>query len=268
MFGSLFGLAAWRALPRERHRIVRHLDLAYGETMSHRERELVARKFFINTGKNLIDILRVRRYYESQMKSRIVVEGAEHMEAAYRKGKGVLGITGHIGNFELLAVHVAGMGYPVAAIGREMYDKRMDKLLVENREALGVSNISTTDSPRRVLNWLKKGGVLGVLIDIDSIRIRSEFVPVFNRMALTPVGQSIMGLKMGSAFVPSACIREDNDDYKVIFKPEVQIERTDDFDADVVSMTAACSRALEQIIDEYRDQWIWLKNRWTTPYQN
>ena len=107
--------------------------------------------------------------------------------------------------------------------------------------------------------------MLGVLIDFDSISVRSEFVPVFGRPALTPGGQTILGLKTGAAFVPMACVRTEDNRYHIIVRPEIKINPSDDFDRDVIAVTTACSRELEKIIVQYPDQWIWLKNRWLTP---
>jgi KDO2-lipid IV(A) lauroyltransferase len=146
-----------------------------------------------------------------------------------------------------------------------MYDRRMDQLLVANREAMGLTNIAVGDSPRRLLGWLKEGGVVGALIDFDSISVRSDFVPVMGRMALTPTGQSRIGLRAGAAFVPIACVRTEDDRYRIIIRPEVTITPTGDEEADARAMTAACSRELDQLILSYPDQWPWLKNRWLTP---
>ena len=263
-WGAMIGLAAWRLASRDRYKSLRHLSLVYGNELSFDRRRRIARDFFINIGKNLADVLRFPRHFASELKPLVAVEGLEHFDAAYRRGRGLIGITGHIGNFELLAVYIASLGYDIAVIGREMYDPRLNELLVKNREALGLINIATTDSPRRVLEWLRKGGAVGALIDTDSIRVRSTFVPVFGRPALTPIGQSIIGLRAGSAFVPLACVRTSDNRYRIIIKPEVSIEPSGDFSKDVEHVTARCTAVLEGIINEYRDQWIWLKNRWLT----
>jgi KDO2-lipid IV(A) lauroyltransferase len=117
-----------------------------------------------------------------------------------------------------------------------------------------------------MMSWLKDGKAVGVLIDIDSHRVRSEFIPSYGRMAHTPVGQSIMGLKVGAAFVPMACVRTEDDRYKVITRPEVEVDRTGDFDQDVLNVTEKCLRELEAMVEEYRDQWVWMHNRWQTKY--
>lgn len=263
--GSWLGLTAWSLLPRDRHRIRRHLTLAWGNRVTERERSRLGRSFFVNSGKNLVDIIRFRRHYHSELKPLIECQGLEHWDEAYRKGRGVIGVTGHIGNFELLAVYLQSLEpYDIAVVGREMYDKRMDRLLVENRQAMGLTNIATTDSPRRFLQWLRDGKAMGVLIDTDSFRVRSMFIPAFGRLSNTPVGQTLIGLKAGSAFVPGACVRLPDDRYRVVFKAAIEYPPTGDSERDVYEITLRCTRALEEIISEYPDQWIWLHNRWHT----
>ena len=265
LLGSVLGVLAWRLLAKDRYRIDRHLRLMDGLKMTLDKRRLCSREFFINSGRNLVDVIRLERHFERDIEPRLEFEGLEHLDAAYNRGRGVVAVTGHIGNFELLAAFVVHRGYRCAAIGRTMYDKRMDELLVGNRQKLGLTSFSSTESPRKMLAWLKKGGVLGVLIDIDSIRLRSTFVPVLGRMALTPIGQTMMGIKTGAAFIAGACVRIPGGRYRIIFRPEITIEPSGDFNQDVYHMTAACSRELDHYIRSYPDQWIWLKNRWLTP---
>ena len=265
--GGWLGLAIWRLSLRDQHRAVRHLSLAYGDDLGHREKLAIGRGFFVNSGKNMADVLRFKKHYQSQILPLIEAEGMEHFEAAAKKGRGVFGVTGHIGNFELLAAFMQSSGYEVAVIGRELYDPRLDRLLIENREAVGLTNISTTDSPKRILRWLKEGKMIGVLIDTDSHRIKGEFIPAFGRWSYTPMGQSILAVKTGAALVPAACLRTEDNRYKVIVCPEVQIEPSGDVYADARNATAACTLALEEIIREHLDQWPWQHNRWRTKRQ-
>jgi KDO2-lipid IV(A) lauroyltransferase len=262
--GGWVTLAVWMLLPREKHKFYRHLSLVYGDNLTPRAKDCLGRSFFVNTGRNAADVMRFRKHFTRQIKLLVDSEGMEHFDAAYRLGKGALGITGHIGNFELLAAFIQSEGYEVAVIGRELYHPGLNRILVANREAVGLTNIATTDSPKRVLKWLNAGRALGVLIDTDSSRVRSMFVPAFGRWSSTPIGQTILGLKTGAAFLPMACLRAEDNRYKVTVKPPLKIKPTGDFDADVYNVTLRCTQALEEIIDRHRDQWIWQHNRWRT----
>ena len=107
--------------------------------------------------------------------------------------------------------------------------------------------------------------MVGVLIDTDSPRVRGLFMPVFGRWSYTPVGQTIIGLKCGASFVPVVCLRQPDNRYKVIACPAIEPLSTGDFERDVHLMTAACTRALDEIIRLYPSQWPWQHNRWRTP---
>jgi KDO2-lipid IV(A) lauroyltransferase len=215
-------------------------------------------------GKNLVDFIRLPDRYESELRPLIEVEGLEHFDQAYRRGKGVITVTGHIGNFEMLAAYFSALEYRTAAIFREMYDDHLNNILIKRREKAGLTTISTTDSPRVILKWLKDGGVLGVLMDNDSHRVRSVLVPFMGRLANTPIGHIMVGLKTGAAFVPLACLRTPDDRYKIIVRPEIVPIRTEDLEADVLEMTRRCNQELEKIINDHPTQWIWFHNRWHT----
>ncbi|UCD63897.1 MAG: lysophospholipid acyltransferase family protein [Candidatus Zixiibacteriota bacterium] len=268
LIGSFVGLLAWRLLPKDRYRISRHLTLAFGDRFTPIQKQAVGRKFFINTGKNLTDVVRFRKHFQSEIRPLVDAEGMEHFDAAHRRGRGVIGVTGHIGNFELLAVYMASCGYEVAVIGRRLYDPRLDRLLVANREAMGLRNFATTDSPRLLLDWLKQGKVVGVLIDTDSQRVRSMHLPAFGRLSNTPVGQSMLALRTGAALVPLACLRTEKDRYRVVIRPEVTAAPGLSKEDAVRDVTRKCTKALEEIISPQPAQWIWLHNRWRTPPQN
>ena len=261
--GGVLGYLAYLISKKERATAHKTLTMVYGEKLDEAERENIIKNLFINFGRNLADVVRFKKHYQRQIKELIDVEGMEHFDRAYKRGKGVIAIFGHLGNFEIYAPFFTDHGYKTAAIGREMYDKRLDKLLVDNRQSTGLINIPTTAPPRKIMRVLKDGYSLAAVIDTDSMRVRSEFIPAFGKLSWTPVGQSILGLKAGAAFVPMAFVRNGKR-YKLIIKPEVTIEPSGDFDKDVYNITAKCTEALEELIDRYRDQWIWIHNRWHT----
>ncbi len=261
--GGALGRLAAGTSKKDRRIAVRNLELAFGEKMSAKDRETTFRNIFVNFGKSAVDVLRFQKHFREEIMPLVDIEGRDNFDRVYNRGRGIIAITGHLGNFELIPVFMGRLGYKVSAIGRELYDKRLDRLLVNNREKMGVVNVDTKESPRHLLRLLHQGYALGVLIDTDSMRVRSMFIPAFGRPSNTPIGQSILGLKTGAGFIPLACVR-DGKRYKLIIKPEVTIEKSGNFEKDVYNITKKCTRALEEIIREYRDQWIWFHDRWCT----
>ncbi len=260
--GSGLGQFAWLILKRDKERIDKNLHIAYGTRFSAEERNEIGKQFFVNTGKNIVDIARFKKHLRTELLPLVEVVGKENLDAAFAKGKGLIGVTGHLGNFELLAAYIASTGHPIAVIGRELYDKRIDAVIVANRRLAGLTQFYTTDSPKKILAWLKNNGGLGILIDTDSDKVRSISVPLFGHPNNTPVGQSVFGLRTGTALLPMCCVRIADERYRVIIQPPVLIPDGDDFNANVFTITKACLHELEKMIDTYRDQWIWLHNRW------
>lgn len=263
--GALLGSLTWHLVEKERHKTLRTLATVLGPRLSAAERSAIGRRFYINAGKNIIDFLRFERHYETEIRPLVTVTGREHFDRAYQRGNGMFGVTGHIGHFELLAVHMAALGYRIAAIGRELHDRRLDAILVRQRRAMNLTNIYTTDSPRRLVEWLKGGGAVGVLIDTDSHRVRSTFVPAFGRPSQTPIGQSLLALRVGAALVPIACVRRPDDSFEIVVRPEVIVPQELTGEEAARWATAACTREIENIIRTDLAQWPWRTNRWKTP---
>lgn len=260
-FGAVLGNMVYVFSRRDRLKAQRNAYLAFGRELSQNQLKTLARKCFINMGKMAVDVIRIRRHYDDELRNLIDIEGLENLDPVYNKGHGVIVPTGHIGNFELLAVHFARMGYKVGVIGRRLYDPRFDELIRTGREQMGMKVFDTRQSPREMMRWLKDGGMLGVLMDTDSFRVRSMFIPVFGRLSHTPVGQSILALRTDTPVVPIICLRNGSR-YKIKVWPEIKIERTENFEHDVYNLTKECTRIWEKIVKENKDQWIWIHNRW------
>jgi len=263
--GSWIGLLAWKIISKDRQSIYRHLTICYDGNLSPQAKVNLGRSFFINSGKNIADMVRFESEFKIGIPDFIDCEGLEYFDQAYKRGKGVFGVTAHLGNFELLAVFFSKMGYKIGVISRPLADNKLNDFLVKNREKMGITNFYASENPIGVVRWLKSGGAVGVLLDTDSKRAKGEFIPVFQRMAKVPVGQSIIAQRLGAAMIPMACIRTSKNRYKVIIKPEIPIIDSRDPRKDIYRITELTTRNLEDLIREYPEQWIWMHNRWKTP---
>lgn len=262
--GEVLGATASLAISRTKHKAVINLNRAFGENISHREKLRIAHHCFVNSGRSIADVMRFQRSYRDQIRPDIEVVGEEHFRRAYDRGKGVVAFTGHIGNFELIAAYSAQSGYKSAVIGRKLYDKQLDNLLVSNRESMGIKNIYTDSPPQTIMRYLRDGYALGILIDIDSFRVGGELTPFFGRPAKTPTGPTQLGLITGAAFVPIFCLAFPEGKYKIIMGPELEIKSRDRSRENVYRITCQMTEIIENIIRDYPDQWIWMHNRWHT----
>lgn len=262
MLGKTLGLFAYLLVKKERIKAATNLDRAYGESLSYRQKKGIARGCFVSMGRSTLDAMRMRRHYKRQLKPRIEVVGGEKLRAVYERGKGAIIVTGHIGNFELLAAWSAQSGYKSAAIGRELYDKRLDRFLIDNRADLGIVNVRNDDSPRRILKLLKEGYLMGTLIDTDSFRIAGEMTPFFGRPANTPIGPTQLALIARAAIIPVFCLSLPGGKYRIIIEDEIVPDSYQRSRENIYRLTCRMTAVIEKIVREYPDQWIWMHNRW------
>jgi KDO2-lipid IV(A) lauroyltransferase len=260
--GGFLGKLTYFIIADARKRTQNNLKIAFGKEKDQRELEKLARLVFENVGKNVADAVRLKNMKWKKIEEITKIEGLEYFDNAYKMGKGVIPLTGHIGNFELLAAYFSLKGYKLSVIGRELYDPRLDALLVKSRESVGLENIPSSASVKQVIKALRSGRALGVLADQDSSKVRGVFVDFFGRPARTPVGPVLLAYKTQSPIVPMAIVREKDDKYKIIVKEPIELATSGDKEKDIIETTQKCTKVLESIIRDYPSQWLWMHDRW------
>ncbi len=262
-YGTLARLAFTFANTSKK-RTIRHLSMAYCKEKSAKEIEAMAAAVYENIGRNFADVVRLLEVKElSKLEEILDTEGLEHLENAYQKGKGVICLTCHLGPFELTATNIVLRGYPTMVIGTRMKDPRLDQMLVENRTSRGIENIYRGEETIRLIRGLKSGKIVCILIDQDT-KVKSTFVDFYGIQAKTPIGATVLALKTDAVVVPMAVTRGADGRQKMVFKPELEVIRTGDYEADLVTNTELFSKSLEDFIKQHPTQWMWMHERWKT----
>jgi KDO2-lipid IV(A) lauroyltransferase len=262
VLGKILGRGAFFLQSDARKTTLINLKFALGKVKNKKEIKKIALEVFENTGKNFADVARLTKLNSTEVDRIVQAQGVEHLDLACKKGNGVIALTGHISNFELLAAYLSLKGYKLSVIGREAYDPRLNQLLVKNRESVGLENISSTEDVRNMLKVLKGGRILGVLVDQDSTRVKSTFVNFFGKSARTPVGPAVLHLKLKSSIVPMFILRNENEKYRIMVKPELKFQPCGDKNKDIFELTRKYTEILEEIIRKYPSQWLWMHKRW------
>jgi KDO2-lipid IV(A) lauroyltransferase len=263
LFAQL-GVTAARFARRDGERAVANLGIAFPEAPEAVRRAMAA-AMFRQLGRNAFEFLRLAGASHDVVKSRVShIEGMENFLAAYRRGAGVIVITGHIGCWELLPAYFAAMGYPATVVGRRMSVGRLNRRLVSVRTELGVTSLDRDDSPRPMFEVLKRGELLGVLID-QHTRVAGTWVPFFGRPAHTPTAVAKLALATGAAIVPMGIFLERGGTHVVRVMPEIVVRGTGQRDLDVRQITTEASLAVEQLIRLDPAQWVWFHRRWREP---
>jgi KDO2-lipid IV(A) lauroyltransferase len=260
--GEKTGALLYRLLREPRRLALEHLRLAFGDQLTPTAREHLARASFVNIARAFcelakIDEIRARRqeYFE--------VEGWEEAESALAGETGSVVVTGHIGNWELLAAYFAWQGLKVAAVARRIYAPQLNRLLVGFRSRQGVETIlrESPHSTRQILRALKNKADLAMLIDQDT-HAPSISVPFFGRMARTPTAAAALAIRRDLPAVAMFIQRRPQGGHRITINPPIVIQRSDDLQADIRSLTRQFNEALERQIRRNPAEWVWWHRRW------
>jgi len=193
----------------------------------------------------------------------ISASGFEHLEKAVAAKKGVIALTGHFGNWELLGAYVVHRGIPLRVVGTALEDPRLDEMLVSTRNLAGYTNIARGKDTKEILRSLQQGDALGMLIDQDT-KVAGVFVDFFGIPAHSPVGPVLLARKYEVPIVPIFMWLKEDLTYQLECFPPLQLIRTDDASHDLQANTQQCSDIYEQMIRRHPEQWVWMHKRWKT----
>jgi KDO2-lipid IV(A) lauroyltransferase len=260
-FFSALGALAFRLYEEERERTKTNLALAFAGT-DPMIIEAMAKSSFIALGRNVYDALRLVFLERGDMEGLCTISGEHHLRESYERGNGVIALTGHIGCWELLAACFSGKGYKVSVIARSLHDERLNDILVNMRLRHGIVSIPRVSGAITGYKALKKGEILGMLIDQD-IDVDGVMVPFFGVPAYTARGAAVYALKSGADIVPMAIHLQPDGRHRITVMPQLEPppERLGE-EQRVVELTAACSEAVEKLIRLYPQQWVWFHERW------
>jgi len=260
--GGWLGGVAYLLLARERRLALEHLKIAFPGDEASAERKRIARACFQNLGRNGVEVVNLSRI-RKDLDRRVTIVGREHLDAALSRGKGVVWITGHLGNWELMACAMASAGYPVNVVARQVYDGRLNRLLLRYREEASV-RVILRDSPsagRQILQTLKRGELLGMLIDQDT-KVKGVMADFFGRKANTPSGAAALAVRRSVPVVAGFIHRISEVKHQIEILPAIEVRSTGDPQQDLVVNTKRFNAIIEEQIRRHPEQWVWFHRRW------
>jgi len=262
--GASFVAAAYALRPPLRRTAMFNLRLAFPD-WTDAKRKQVIRGMIRQIGWMAGEFSQFPKYTREKIERIVVVDGFENFDAARRRGKGVLFLTGHMSAWELAPFAQALYGYPLHFLVRPVANRRVDQLINDYRCRSGNQPIEKNRSARAILKVLGDGGTVGVLSDHNTDLEESVFVDFFGIPASTTSGLARIALRTDAAVVPGFLFwDEQRRKYRLRFEPAVELARSDNEAADVVENTARFTRVIEAYIRAHPDQWLWVHKRWKT----
>ena len=188
-------------------------------------------------------------------------DGWDIVEQALAMRKGLIFVTGHLGNWELAGAYVAARGIPLDAIARRMSNPLFDRYVTETRSRIGMVVVHDADAVRRTPRSLRDNRAVAFLADQGVLGLASTFVPFFGRPAKTPRGPAVFALRLRVPVVFGVAVRQPGGKYRLVFEP-VLVEDTGDRDRDVDTIVARYTAILERWVRRYPEQYFWHHRRW------
>lgn len=222
----------------------------------------IARASYENLGRTTIETALLPSYSREKVLGMFEqVDGWDVVERARALDRGILFVTGHLGNWELAGSFVAARGVPLEAVARRMQNPMFDRYITETRRRIGMTVIPDADAVKRVPRAMREKHAVAFLVDQGAVGLASTWVPFFGRYAKTPRGPAVFALRLDAPVVFGAALRRPSGKYVMHFE-EVRVEPTGDREADVDAIVAGYTSTLERWIRRAPEQYFWHHRRW------
>ena len=244
---------------KDKQILIRNMKAALGKTDA--EARIITRNIFRNFCKYLVDFLRQDRLNAANIKDLVRFEGLEHLDAAFKKGKGVILLSAHIGNWELGSVAVALAGYPLNIVALTHKDKRVNNFFNNRRGAKGIKVIQLGGGVKKIFSALERNEAIALLADRDFSK--SDLVAnFFGKPTAIPKGAGVFNIRKGAAIVPCFVIRQPDDTYTFTFEKAVEFTPAGHEAQDIQDVTQESLKIIEEYIKRYPDQWLTFGELW------
>lgn len=195
------------------HNAHRNMRRVLGPSASPREVRRRVHHAFLNYGRYLVDVLLLPRMDPAKIK--VDIRGGEHLEEAVAAGKGIVLVTGHIGNWDLAGAYLAALGYPVNVIVETLEPPKWNEAVQEIRKRIGMRAIPLESGLREMIGALRAREILGVLID-RPLTDEGVAVRFFGGVTRVPAGAATLALRTGSNIITAVVVRNGDKDRKSV----------------------------------------------------
>jgi len=261
--GAWLGLLLFHALKRRQQVAIDNIQLAFPEISDKRARQ-IARCSAQNFGMTFCEFLHLNVATPQSIRDYVSVENEDYLHQGFERGKGVILLTGHFGNWEALGARAAQM-FEIAAISRPTSNTGVQDHLNRIRKNIKLGLIYPSEGPRPPLRFLRKNNALAILPD-QYAGDKGLMLPMFGHPTSVWPSLSHLAMVSGATVVPAWGVRQkpwmSNGRLVAKLSPGYQVTAGEDKDAAVLEATKRMVAEIENIVRQYPEQWMWLHRRW------
>ncbi|MEN6347243.1 MAG: lysophospholipid acyltransferase family protein [Armatimonadia bacterium] len=250
-------------VPKRQRMMERNLQAVFGPSLTPERNREIRRQSIVNICKTMGEMFKMQWMTPEELREQVTVVGTEHIDAGLARGKGVVIITAHFGNWEFGGAALALHGYPMNVIARDATSNLAAELTNESRRSKGEKVFGRWDT-RQLLRALRENECVAILPDQHAVdaAVRVTFLGL---PADSASGPALFALRTGATFVMAFAQRQPDDHFLVTVTPGPEYEDTGDRGSDVRRFTQKLNDLIGEKILHTPEQWLWLHNRWKAP---
>lgn len=263
ILGRTMGILGYYLLKKKRRLVKKNLKTAFAKRYSLEEIERIAKKAFVSLALNITETLDIPRIDFRYINKHIRIENQRYLDAALKKGNGVILLAYHMGNWELANITCGLQGYTYKVLVNEQRYPLLNELLKRYRESKGCKTISRGVALREILRALKLNEVVAMVGDQGGREGRlSNF---FGLPTSTPAGFVRFAQATGASIIPAIIVRERRFYHRIILENPLENEGAGNADDDLRNLEhylAESNRILEHFVSLYPQEYFWFYKIW------
>jgi len=262
--GRSLGILIFKLLSRERNRAINNITLAMpslqrgnGWQRCGTTPYIIARNAFANLGISCIELVKLFYGRGDHILENVSISGSENYRQAEQLGKGVILISGHCGNWELMGMTVCQRLATLSVVARRQPNSLFNGTIEKLRNRYGSSVIYNKGAAKKIFFALRKKEIVGIIIDQVVDPAEGEIVDFLGRKAWMTTAPPALAEKTGSPIVPFFIHRE-NCGHRIVISPPIYPADH----ANASEITKRLNAEIENYIRNHPDEWLWMYNRW------
>jgi KDO2-lipid IV(A) lauroyltransferase len=259
------GWIAFHVAVGERRIALTNLDIAFGSTKSPEEERRIARSAFQNFARSFLGLFWAKRLNPQTFDKIVEIDpdNLRMVQAAQARGKGIIFVTFHYGEWETLGVATALFGFPMTIVMEQLRNPHLTQIF-ERLRGHGVNHIILQrHAMTKLLKTLKRGGAIALLIDLNAVPSRGGiWLDFFGKPVFGFSGAAALAQHTGAAILTAVGYPLPDGRVRAVYGPEIPCAMTGDEEADLRVTSQQCLRYCEELIRREPERWLWFYRRW------
>lgn len=265
---TFWGRVLYFLFPYRRKIIRANIQQVFGDQLSPSEKNQLIKAFYSHLATSIRENIHLRFMSEDTLKQKVKVRGEEYPLAVANEGRGVLILTGHLGNWEFAPIggilNFKAFQGQMHFIRRTLGNKFLERTLFKRYYAAGLNVIPKKNALQNVCDLLEKNHAIVFVLDqhasiVNRDGIAAEF---FGKKAGTYRSLASIARNTELPVIPATAYRLPNGQHVLEFKPPLYWQESGSLQESLYHNTVAYNKALEALILQHPEQWMWLHKRW------